>query len=151
MICPRDLFDSFLFSETQLSVMGKERVRVKQGGVKLTPLAPVQDFLLPLHGLKLLHLILCRVEEVTKADNYEASKKKDYYQLPIPRENIRFLQTWEETRQCWEKVLQVSVTWDWPGRGRELQLRVRLGHRADVATGMQCPPPQAKNSCFRLV
>lgn len=63
-----------------------------------------------MHGLKLLHLILCRVEEATKADNYEESKKKDHYQLPIPRANIHFLQTWEETLQCWEKVLQVSVT-----------------------------------------
>lgn len=74
-----------------------------------------------MHSFQLLHLILCRVEEVIKADNYEASKKKDYYQIPISRENIHFLQTWEETLQCWEKVLQVSVTcqaetqsWMWP-------------------------------------
>lgn len=90
----------------------------------------MQDFLLALHSFKQLHLILCRVEEVIKADNYESSKKKDYYQLPIPRENIHFLQTWEETLQCWEKVLQVSVTWDWPGRVKELELHVRLRHRA---------------------
>ncbi|OWK54647.1 Exonuclease mut-7 [Lonchura striata] len=77
--------------------------------------------------LQQLH-IQDRVEKVTKADNYEASKKKDYYQLPIPRENIHFLQTWEEMLQCWEKVLQVSVTWDWPGRVRELELHVRLRH-----------------------
>ncbi|XP_033923427.1 exonuclease mut-7 homolog isoform X2 [Melopsittacus undulatus] len=47
-----------------------------------------------------------RVEEATKADNYEESKKKDYYQIPIPRANIHFLQTWEEMLQCWEKVLR---------------------------------------------
>ncbi|KFQ39470.1 putative exonuclease mut-7, partial [Mesitornis unicolor] len=58
-----------------------------------------------------------RVEEATKADNYEESKKKDYYQLPIPRANIHFLQTWEETLQCWEKVLQpgqvVGIDMEW--------------------------------------
>ncbi|XP_059721367.1 exonuclease mut-7 homolog isoform X1 [Haemorhous mexicanus] len=72
-----------------------------------------------------------RVEEVTKADNYEASKKKDYYQLPIPRENIHFLQTWEETLQCWEKVLQagqvVGVDMEWkPSFGMVGKPRVAL-------------------------
>ncbi|XP_041262439.1 exonuclease mut-7 homolog isoform X4 [Onychostruthus taczanowskii] len=80
--------------------------------------------------LQKLH-IQDRVEEVTKADNYEASKKKDYYQLPIPRENIHFLQTWEETRQCWEKVLQpgqvVGVDMEWkPSFGMVGKPRVAL-------------------------
>ena len=99
----------------------KERVRERvewhveiedQGeirGLRLLDVPPIQDFL-SLHGLKLLHLILCRVEEAAKADHYEERKKKGYYQLPIPRANIHFLQTWEETLQCWEKVLRVSVT-----------------------------------------
>ncbi|XP_066418917.1 exonuclease mut-7 homolog isoform X2 [Molothrus aeneus] len=80
--------------------------------------------------LQKLH-IQDRVEEVTKADNYEASKKKDYYQLPIPRENIHFLQTWEETLQCWEKVLQagqvVGVDMEWkPSFGMVGKPRVAL-------------------------
>uniref|UniRef100_A0A803VDR2 Exonuclease 3'-5' domain containing 3 n=1 Tax=Ficedula albicollis TaxID=59894 RepID=A0A803VDR2_FICAL len=66
--------------------------------------------------LQKLH-IQDRVEEVTKADNYEASRRKDYYQIPISREKIHFLQTWEETLQCWEKVLQpgqvVGVDMEW--------------------------------------
>ncbi|NXY11624.1 MUT7 Exonuclease, partial [Pteruthius melanotis] len=80
--------------------------------------------------LQLLH-IQDRVEEVTKADSYEDSKKKDYYQLPIPRENIHFLQTWEETLQCWEKVLQpgkvVGVDMEWkPSFGMVGKPRVAL-------------------------
>ncbi|NWI55802.1 MUT7 Exonuclease, partial [Calyptomena viridis] len=72
-----------------------------------------------------------RVEEDTKADNYEDSKKKDYYQLPIPRENIHFLQTWEETLQCWEKVLQpgqvVGIDMEWkPSFGMVGKPRVAL-------------------------
>ncbi|XP_058709488.1 exonuclease mut-7 homolog isoform X2 [Poecile atricapillus] len=72
-----------------------------------------------------------RVEEVTKADNSEASKKKDCYQLPIPRENIHFLQRWEETLQCWEKVLQpgqvVGVDMEWkPSFGMVGKPRVAL-------------------------
>ncbi|NXU47806.1 MUT7 Exonuclease, partial [Turnix velox] len=58
-----------------------------------------------------------RVEEAVKADSCEESKKKDYYQLPIPRANIHFMQTWEETLQCWEKVLQpgqvVGIDMEW--------------------------------------
>ncbi|XP_027559141.1 exonuclease mut-7 homolog isoform X2 [Neopelma chrysocephalum] len=72
-----------------------------------------------------------RVEEATKANNYEDSKKKDFYQLPIPRENIHFLQTWEETLQCWEKVLQpgqvVGVDMEWkPSFGMVGKPRVAL-------------------------
>ncbi|NXM95621.1 MUT7 Exonuclease, partial [Sylvia borin] len=72
-----------------------------------------------------------RVKEVTKADNCESSQKKDYYQLPIPRENIHFLQTWEETLQCWEKVLQpgqvVGVDMEWkPSFGMVGKPRVAL-------------------------
>ncbi|NWX37716.1 MUT7 Exonuclease, partial [Notiomystis cincta] len=70
-------------------------------------------------------------EEVTKVDNYETSKKKDYYQLPIPRENIHLLQTWEETLQCWEKVLQpgqvIGVDMEWkPSFGMVGKPRVAL-------------------------
>ncbi|NWV78561.1 MUT7 Exonuclease, partial [Dasyornis broadbenti] len=80
--------------------------------------------------LQKLH-IQDRVEEVTKADNYEDSKKKDYYQLPIPRENTHFLQTWEEMLQCWEKVLQpgqvVGVDMEWkPSFGMVGKPRVAL-------------------------
>ncbi|NWU85561.1 MUT7 Exonuclease, partial [Onychorhynchus coronatus] len=72
-----------------------------------------------------------RVQEATKADNYEDSKKKDYYQLPIPWENIHFLQTWEETLRCWEKVLQpgqvVGVDMEWkPSFGMVGKPRVAL-------------------------
>ncbi|XP_049688241.1 exonuclease mut-7 homolog isoform X2 [Accipiter gentilis] len=72
-----------------------------------------------------------RVEEATKADNYEESKKKDHYQLPIPRANIHFLQTWEETLQCWEKVLQpgqvVGIDMEWrPSFGMVGKPRVSL-------------------------
>ncbi|XP_071430317.1 exonuclease mut-7 homolog isoform X2 [Pithys albifrons albifrons] len=72
-----------------------------------------------------------RIEEATKADNYEDSKKKDYYQLPIPQENIHFLQTWEEALQCWEKVLQpgqvVGVDMEWkPSFGMVGKPRVAL-------------------------
>ncbi|CAM9681328.1 unnamed protein product [Bubo scandiacus] len=72
-----------------------------------------------------------RVEDASKADNYEESKKKDYYQLPIPRANIHFLQTWEETLQCWEKVLQpgqvVGIDMEWrPSFGMVGKPRVSL-------------------------
>ncbi|NXG15053.1 MUT7 Exonuclease, partial [Grallaria varia] len=72
-----------------------------------------------------------RTEEATKADSYDDSKKKDYYQLPIPRENIHFLQTWEETLQCWKKVLQpgqvVGVDMEWkPSFGMVGKPRVAL-------------------------
>ncbi|NXX77679.1 MUT7 Exonuclease, partial [Urocolius indicus] len=57
-----------------------------------------------------------REEEATRTENYEESRK-NYYQLPIPRANIHFLQTWEETLQCWEKVLQpgqiVGIDMEW--------------------------------------
>ncbi|KAM6117489.1 exonuclease mut-7 homolog [Phoenicopterus ruber ruber] len=71
------------------------------------------------------------VEEATKAGNYEESKKKDYYQLPIPRTNIHFLQTWEETLQCWEKVLRpgqvVGIDMEWrPSFGMVGKPRVSL-------------------------
>ncbi|NWI64423.1 MUT7 Exonuclease, partial [Todus mexicanus] len=72
-----------------------------------------------------------RVEEAAKADSYEESRKKDYYQLPIPRANIHFLQTWEEMLQCWEKVLQpgqvVGVDMEWrPSFGMVGKPRVSL-------------------------
>ncbi|KFZ60726.1 putative exonuclease mut-7, partial [Podiceps cristatus] len=72
-----------------------------------------------------------RVEEAAKADNYEASKKKGYYQLPIPRANIHFLQTWEETLECWEKVLRpgqvVGIDMEWrPSFGMVGKPRVSL-------------------------
>ncbi|KGL81519.1 putative exonuclease mut-7, partial [Tinamus guttatus] len=59
-----------------------------------------------------------RVEETEKAQNYEeVKKKKDYYQLPIPRANIHFLQTLEEMLPCWEKVLKpgqvVGIDMEW--------------------------------------
>ncbi|XP_054704340.1 exonuclease mut-7 homolog isoform X18 [Grus americana] len=64
-----------------------------------------------------------RVEEAAKADSYDESKKKDYYQLPIPRANIHFLQTWEETLQCWEKVLQLQKSSiDWKKGGRKVNV-----------------------------
>ncbi|KFQ23226.1 putative exonuclease mut-7, partial [Merops nubicus] len=79
--------------------------------------------------LQKLH-IQDRVEEATKADNYEKSKK-DYYQLPIPRANIHFLQTWAETLQCWEKVLRpgqvVGIDMEWrPSFGMVGKPRVSL-------------------------
>ncbi|NXP53003.1 MUT7 Exonuclease, partial [Heliornis fulica] len=72
-----------------------------------------------------------RVEGAVKADNYDESKKKNYYQLPIPRANIHFLQTWEETLQCWEKVLQpgqvVGIDMEWkPSFGMVGKPRVSL-------------------------
>ncbi|XP_010127153.1 PREDICTED: exonuclease mut-7 homolog, partial [Chlamydotis macqueenii] len=72
-----------------------------------------------------------RAEEAAKADNYEESKKKDYYQLPIPRANVHLLQTWEETRQCWEKVLRpgqvVGIDMEWrPSFGMVGKPRVSL-------------------------
>ncbi|NWX14151.1 MUT7 Exonuclease, partial [Aegotheles bennettii] len=72
-----------------------------------------------------------RVEEAVKAEDSEESKKKDYYQLPIPRANIHFLQTWEETLQCWEKVLQpgqvVGIDMEWkPSFGMVGKPRVSL-------------------------
>uniref|UniRef100_A0A8D0H0C0 Uncharacterized protein n=1 Tax=Sphenodon punctatus TaxID=8508 RepID=A0A8D0H0C0_SPHPU len=41
-----------------------------------------------------------RVEDVEgkTVGHEEEGRKKDYYQLPIPRENIHFLQTWEGVR-----------------------------------------------------
>ncbi|XP_069729173.1 exonuclease mut-7 homolog isoform X3 [Phaenicophaeus curvirostris] len=72
-----------------------------------------------------------RVEEATKALNFGESKKKGYYQLPIPRANIHFLQTWEETLPCWEKVLQpgqvVGIDMEWkPSFGMVRKPRISL-------------------------
>ncbi|XP_068270241.1 exonuclease mut-7 homolog isoform X3 [Nyctibius grandis] len=72
-----------------------------------------------------------RVEEAAKGDNYDERKKKDYYQLPIPRANIHFLQTWEETLPCWEKVLRpgqvVGIDMEWrPSFGMVGKPRVSL-------------------------
>ncbi|XP_064892246.1 exonuclease mut-7 homolog isoform X7 [Columba livia] len=72
-----------------------------------------------------------RVEEATKADHHEERKKEDYYQLPIPRANIHFLQTWEETQRCWEKVLRpgqvVGIDMEWkPSFGMVGKPRVSL-------------------------
>ncbi|XP_067417673.1 exonuclease mut-7 homolog isoform X3 [Emydura macquarii macquarii] len=59
-----------------------------------------------------------RVEDgERRADDYEEDRKKDYYQLPIPRENIHFLQTWEAMQRCREAVLQpgqvVGIDMEW--------------------------------------
>lgn len=78
-------------------------------GLRLSTVPPNQHFP-SLNTLKLLYLLLCRVEEATKEENYKEVKKKDYYQLPIPRANIHLLQNWEDMMQCCEKVLQVSIT-----------------------------------------
>uniref|UniRef100_A0A4X2KFQ1 3'-5' exonuclease domain-containing protein n=1 Tax=Vombatus ursinus TaxID=29139 RepID=A0A4X2KFQ1_VOMUR len=58
--------------------------------------------------------------EVTKERTYDSKmdKKNDhYYQLPIARENIHFLQTWEEVDKCREVVLQpgqvVGIDMEW--------------------------------------
>ncbi|NWI01391.1 MUT7 Exonuclease, partial [Tichodroma muraria] len=106
--------------DTRGAARGAQRCRVP---LEMLPRAVAEE-------LQKLH-IQDRVEEVTKADNYEGSEKKDYYQLPIPRENIHFLQTWEEMRQCWEKVLQpgqvVGVDMEWkPSFGMVGKPRVAL-------------------------
>ncbi|XP_021269591.1 exonuclease mut-7 homolog isoform X3 [Numida meleagris] len=72
-----------------------------------------------------------RVEEATKEENYKEVKKKDYYQLPIPRANIHFLQNWEEMMLCCEKVLQpgqiVGIDMEWrPSFGMVGKPRVSL-------------------------
>ncbi|OPJ86367.1 putative exonuclease mut-7-like protein isoform A [Patagioenas fasciata monilis] len=72
-----------------------------------------------------------RVEEAAKADHHEERKKEGYYQLPIPRANIHFLQTWEETQRCWEKVLRpgqvVGIDMEWkPSFGMVGKPRVSL-------------------------
>uniref|UniRef100_A0A8D0AZX0 Exonuclease 3'-5' domain containing 3 n=2 Tax=Salvator merianae TaxID=96440 RepID=A0A8D0AZX0_SALMN len=47
----------------------------------------------------------------------EERKKDIFYQLPIPRENIFFLSTWEEMLKCKEQVLQpqqiVGIDMEW--------------------------------------
>ncbi|XP_072208959.1 exonuclease mut-7 homolog isoform X2 [Excalfactoria chinensis] len=72
-----------------------------------------------------------RVEEATKEESYREVKKKDYYQLPIPRANIHLLQNWEEMVQCCEKVLQpgqvVGIDMEWrPSFGMVGKPRVSL-------------------------
>ncbi|XP_042734748.1 exonuclease mut-7 homolog isoform X7 [Lagopus leucura] len=72
-----------------------------------------------------------RVEEATKEENYKEVKKKDYYQLPIPRANIHLLQNWEDMMQCCEKVLQpgqiVGIDMEWrPSFGTVGKPRVSL-------------------------
>ncbi|KFV71250.1 putative exonuclease mut-7, partial [Dryobates pubescens] len=58
-----------------------------------------------------------RVEEASAAGPDGERKKQHYYQLPIPRASIHLLQSWEETLQCWEKVLQpgqvVGIDMEW--------------------------------------
>ncbi|XP_068020215.1 exonuclease mut-7 homolog [Melanerpes formicivorus] len=57
------------------------------------------------------------VEEASAAGPDVERRKQHYYQLPIPRASIHLLQTWEETLQCWEKVLQpgqvVGIDMEW--------------------------------------
>ncbi|XP_064027167.1 exonuclease mut-7 homolog isoform X2 [Pogoniulus pusillus] len=72
-----------------------------------------------------------RAEEATGGGDDEERKKQDYYQLPIPRAHIHFLQTWEETLQCWEKVLQpgqvVGMDMEWrPSFGSVGRPRIAL-------------------------
>ncbi|XP_059571488.1 exonuclease mut-7 homolog isoform X6 [Alligator mississippiensis] len=72
-----------------------------------------------------------RVEDAERTDDYEEDRKKNYYQLPIPRENIHFLQTWEEMQQCREQVLQagqvIGIDMEWrPSFGSVGRSRVSL-------------------------
>ncbi|XP_073170679.1 exonuclease mut-7 homolog isoform X5 [Lepidochelys kempii] len=59
-----------------------------------------------------------RVEDAeSTVDDYEEDRKEGYYQIPIPRENIHFLQTWEGILRWREKVLQpgqvVGIDMEW--------------------------------------
>ncbi|XP_019396049.1 PREDICTED: exonuclease mut-7 homolog isoform X1 [Crocodylus porosus] len=72
-----------------------------------------------------------RVEDAERTDDYEEDRKKNYYQLPIPRENIHFLQTWDEMQQCREQVLQpgqvIGIDMEWrPSFGSVGRSRVSL-------------------------
>uniref|UniRef100_A0ACB8F0A7 Uncharacterized protein n=1 Tax=Sphaerodactylus townsendi TaxID=933632 RepID=A0ACB8F0A7_9SAUR len=52
-----------------------------------------------------------------KGANCEEWRKDHYYQLPIPRENVLFLSTWEEVQKCTDYVLQpgqvVGIDMEW--------------------------------------
>ncbi|XP_066466797.1 exonuclease mut-7 homolog [Tiliqua scincoides] len=52
-----------------------------------------------------------------RVDGWEDRKKDDFYQLPIPRENIFFLSTVEEVLKCQEDVLKpgqvVGIDMEW--------------------------------------
>ncbi|XP_074871617.1 exonuclease mut-7 homolog [Carettochelys insculpta] len=59
-----------------------------------------------------------RLEDAgSRVDDGEEDRKEDYYQIPVTRESIHFLQTWEDMRRWKEKVLQpgqvVGIDMEW--------------------------------------
>ncbi|XP_074145163.1 exonuclease mut-7 homolog isoform X2 [Sminthopsis crassicaudata] len=68
-----------------------------------------------MHGLQ--HQERVEVTKERTCDSKMDKKNDHYYQLPIPRENIHFLHTWEEVDKCRDVVLQpgqvVGIDMEW--------------------------------------
>ncbi|XP_029469371.1 LOW QUALITY PROTEIN: exonuclease mut-7 homolog [Rhinatrema bivittatum] len=71
------------------------------------------------------------LEGNNELDDFQEERKKSYYQFPIPRENVHFLQSWEETEWCRKEVLKpgqvVGLDMEWrPSFGMVGRPRVSL-------------------------
>ncbi|XP_038623795.1 exonuclease mut-7 homolog isoform X2 [Tachyglossus aculeatus] len=70
------------------------------------------------------------VDDGRKSDHEEA-RRQDYYQLPIPQENVHFLKSWEEVARWKDMVLQagqvVGIDMEWkPSFGAVRKPRVSI-------------------------
>ncbi|XP_034649497.1 exonuclease mut-7 homolog isoform X1 [Trachemys scripta elegans] len=103
-----------------------------------------------------------RVEDAeSRVGDYEKDKKEGYYQLPIPRENIHFLQTWEGMLRWREKVLQpgqvVGVDMEWRpsfgvvGRPRVSVLQIAIEEQVFLLDLLQLLKPDEMEELSHFV
>nr|XP_042711631.1 exonuclease mut-7 homolog isoform X4 [Chrysemys picta bellii] len=103
-----------------------------------------------------------RVEDAeSRVGDYEKDKKEGYYQLPIPRENIHFLQTWEGMLRWREKVLRpgqvVGVDMEWRpsfgvvGRPRVSVLQIAIEEQVFLLDLLQLLKPDEMEELSHFV
>ncbi|XP_075761943.1 exonuclease mut-7 homolog isoform X2 [Pelodiscus sinensis] len=103
-----------------------------------------------------------RVEDAgSRLDDCAEDRKEGYYQLPIPRENIHFLQTREEMLRWMEKVLQpgqvVGIDMEWRpsfglvGKPRVSVLQIAVEERVFLLDMLQLLKPDEMEQLARFV
>uniref|UniRef100_A0A452HLJ3 3'-5' exonuclease domain-containing protein n=1 Tax=Gopherus agassizii TaxID=38772 RepID=A0A452HLJ3_9SAUR len=103
-----------------------------------------------------------RVEDAeSRVDDYEEDRKEGYYQVPIPRENIHFLQTWEEILRWREKMLQpgqvVGIDMEWRpsfgvvGRPRVSVLQIAIEEQVFLLDLLQLLKPDEMEELSHFV
>ncbi|XP_030391338.1 exonuclease mut-7 homolog isoform X1 [Gopherus evgoodei] len=103
-----------------------------------------------------------RVEDAeSRVDDYEEDRKEGYYQVPIPRENIHFLQTWEEMLRWREKMLQpgqvVGIDMEWRpsfgvvGRPRVSVLQIAIEEQVFLLDLLQLLKPDEMEELSHFV